>query len=73
MTIEILELQKEIRYLKKNLDAMDENIKPRLAEEIENMEFDLDCLRRSEQLSNRLPVSQSKADACAQQSLGYTE
>jgi hypothetical protein len=58
MTIEIHKLEKEIRYLKNNLDTMDENIKPRLAEEIENMEFDLNCLRRTEQLNSNLQPDQ---------------
>lgn len=64
MTQEILDLQKEIRYLKNNLEILDENIKPRLAEEIENLEFDLSCLRR-EELLNTLMVAPPKADALA--------
>ena len=62
MTEEILKLEKEIRYLKNNLDTIGENIKPRLIEEIANMEFDLNYMRRAKQLNSAIPIKRHKED-----------
>ena len=46
MNTRIHDITKEIKYLKSNLSTVDGNFKMRMQEEIHNLEFDLECLKK---------------------------
>ena len=47
MNTQINDIEKEIRYLKNNLTTVDGTFKKRMQEEIQNLEFDMDYLKRN--------------------------
>jgi hypothetical protein len=62
MNTQINDIEKEIRYLKSNLTTVDGTFKKRMQEEIQNLEFDMDFLKR-----DRFP--KQIADRCVSHSL----
>jgi hypothetical protein len=47
MNTRIHEIAKEIKYLKSNLSTVDGNFRMRMQEEIQNLEFDMEYLKRN--------------------------
>ena len=47
MTTRIHDLAKEIKYLKSNLSTVEGSFKMRMQEEIQNLEFDMEYLKRN--------------------------